>query len=226
MSGLSFYRLQQLISPGLPIGAFTYSQGMEWAVECGWITSADSLEAWLHSCLHDSLAVLELPVLARLRVAVDSDDRECFQHWADLLLANRETRELRLEESQRARAMTAVLEKLPDSKAMNLACWQPALAQTQLAPLALACHHWSIPAEDMLRGQAWSWLENMVTVAVKLVPLGQSDGQQVLYQLSASLDQVVADAQACADEHIGAFTPAAAIASSLHETQYCRLFRS
>ena len=78
----------------------------------------------------------------------------------------------------------------------------------------------------MLRGQAWSWLENMVTVAVKLVPLGQSDGQQVLYQLSASLDQVVADAQACADEHIGAFTPAAAIASSLHETQYCRLFRS
>lgn len=223
---LAFYRLQQLISPGLPVGAFTYSQGMEWAVERGWISSADTLEGWLETCLHDSLAVLELPLLKRLRAAVRADDPALFLEWAEFLLANRETRELRLEESQRARAMTMVLEKLPDSAAMNLAYWQPALARTQLAPLALACHHWSVADADMLRGQAWSWLENMVTVAVKLVPLGQSDGQRVLYRLSASLDEVVTTAQALADDQLGAFTPAAAIASSLHETQYCRLFRS
>lgn len=223
---LAFYRLQQLISPGLPIGAFTYSQGMEWAVECGWISDADSLAQWLESCLNDSLATLELPVLMRLREAVTADDPEAFLGWADFLVANRETRELRLEENQRARALTAVLEKLPDSEAMVLAHWQPALVQTQLAPLALACHHWDVPVDDMLRGQAWSWLENMVTVAVKLVPLGQSDGQQVLFRLSESLDAVVAKARALEDDALGAFTPAAAIASSLHETQYCRLFRS
>lgn len=223
---LAFYRLQQLISPGLPIGAFTYSQGLEWAVECGWVTNDGQLYDWLYDCLHDSLAVLELPVLKRLRDACDRDDRIAFGYWSDFLVASRETRELRLEETQRARALTAVLEKLPDSAAMTLGDWQPALQRTQLAPLALACHHWSVSELDMLRGHAWSWLEGLVTVAVKLVPLGQSDGQCVLYRLSSELDEVVSRAQQCMDDELGASTLAAAIASSLHETQYCRLFRS
>ena len=223
---LAFYRLQQLISPALPIGAFTYSQGMEWAVECGWIDDDDSLQAWLHGCLCDSVAVLELPVLKRLRQALADQDDEAFLYWADYLLASRETRELRQEEMQRARALTAVLQKLPDAEQLDLPRWRAALEKTQLAALALACHHWGVAELDMLRGHAWSWLENMVTVAVKLVPLGQSDGQRVLYRLSQMLDEIVAQAQDCDDDELGAFTPAAAIASSLHETQYCRLFRS
>lgn len=223
---LAFYRLQQLISPGLPIGAFTYSQGMEWAVECGWIQSGDDLQGWLHNCLHDSLAVLELPVLKRLRESVEQDDEARFLEWSQYLLASRETRELRLEEQQRAKAMTAVLKRLPGSERMALSRWQEALDVSALAPLALACHCWDIPVSDMLRGQAWSWLENMVTVAVKLVPLGQSDGQAALYRLAAELDPVIDDACRLQDDELGAFTPAAAIASSLHETQYCRLFRS
>lgn len=223
---LAFYRLQQLISPGLPVGAFTYSQGMEWAVECGWISDDLQLHDWLQSCLRDSVAVLELPVLRRLRDACDRDDVAAFNYWAEFLLASRETHELRLEERQRARALTAVLGKLPDSAAMNLPHWQPALHITQLAPLALACHYWSVSELDMLRGHAWSWLENMVTVAVKLVPLGQSDGQRVLFRLGETLDDIVHCALVCGDDELGASTPAAAIASSLHETQYCRLFRS
>ena len=223
---LAFYRLQQLISPGLPIGAFTYSQGMEWAVECGWIRDDVTLHDWLHGCLFDSVAVLELPVLKRLHDALLASDDEAFREWAAYLVASRETKELRLEEGQRAMALTQVLRKLPDADALDLPRWQDALALTQLAPLALACHHWQVLQQDMLRGHAWSWLENMVTVAVKLVPLGQSDGQRVLYRLSDVLDEVVAQASALSDDELGAFTPAAAIASSLHETQYCRLFRS
>ncbi|MBQ0754712.1 MAG: urease accessory protein UreF [Gammaproteobacteria bacterium] len=223
---LAFYRLQQLISPGLPIGAFTYSQGMEWAVECGWVGNAEQLHDWLDSCLQDSLATLELPILKRLRHACDDNDEDAFRAWSEYLLASRETHELRQEECQRARALTTVLAKLPDSERMNLALWQPALHNTQLAPLALACHHWCVPMGEMLRGQAWSWLENMVTVTVKLVPLGQSDGQRVLYQLGGVLDEVVEKACGYDDDDLGASTVSAAIASSLHETQYCRLFRS
>ena len=96
----------------------------------------------------------------------------------------------------------------------------------QLAGFALACHKWGIRREDMLRGYLWSWLENMVIGAVKLIPLGQSDGQRVLFRFTDTLDEACQAAFSVEDDDIGASSPAQAIASSLHETQYCRLFRS
>lgn len=229
MSNSAFFRLQQLISPSLPIGAFTYSQGMEWAVECGWIKDADDVYVWLDGLLESSVGALELPVLARLYHASQQQDHNAFSHWADTLLAWRETSELRAEECQRGQALTMVLDKLPDAAGwpeLQETQWRDALAQTQLAGFALACARWHVDLEQALNGYLWSWLENMVIVAVKLIPLGQSDGQRVLYRFSDQLAAITKQAMGLADDDIGSSSPAMAIASSLHETQYCRLFRS
>ncbi|VAW93901.1 Urease accessory protein UreF, partial [hydrothermal vent metagenome] len=90
----------------------------------------------------------------------------------------------------------------------------------------LAAQRWQISLEDLLVGYTWSWLENAVAAAIKLVPLGQTEGQSLLYRFSAEINTAVEHALALNDDAIGASTPALAIASSLHETQYSRLFRS
>jgi len=226
-SELASLRLFQLISPSLPVGAFTYSQGMEWAVEQGWISDPQNLSDWLETILNDSLSWLELPILIRLYHASKSKDAEKFTHWNQILLACRETRELRQEELNRARALLAVLNKLPDAAQWHeLFTWREALLKTQLAGFSLSAERWQIDCRQALNAYAWSWLENAVTVAVKLIPLGQSDGQIALHQLSEKIPAAVDLAFRVKDEEIGASTVAMAIASSLHETQYTRLFRS
>jgi len=220
-------RLLQLVSPNLPTGAFTYSQGMEWAVECGWLSNEKDTRDWLKSALEDSLQYLELPLLARLYEAANTNNPASFLHWSQWLYASRETFELRNEEKQRARALFSLLKKLPNSNDWpELENWQQALVSSQLAGYALAASHWHIAVKDLLTGYAWSWLENAVVVAIKLVPLGQSEGQRLLYELSTEIDLVVKQAITIEDDEIGASSAALAIASSLHESQYTRLFRS
>ncbi|MAR00130.1 MAG: urease accessory protein UreF [Oceanospirillaceae bacterium] len=230
MSG-SFFRLQQLISPSLPIGAFTYSQGLEWAVECGWVSDAEDLYQWLDGLLDSAVVSLDLPLLLRLYQASAHNSYSSFGYWSEYLLACRETRELRAEEQQRGQALLMVLDKLPDSAqwpelVKGDGGWREAVGMTQLSGFALACQKWQITPEKMLQGYLWSWLENMVIVAVKLIPLGQSDGQRVLFRFSDRLTDICEQGTQVRDEDIGAASPAMAIASSLHETQYCRLFRS
>ena len=216
-------RLLQLASPTLPIGAFTYSQGLEWAVEAGWVNDLDSLSDWLGGLMYDSLALLELPILARLYRAVEDRDPRRLRHWGERLRASRETRELRLEEHNRARALTTLLIDLEIEQAAD---WRAELALCQAAPHALASVHWGIALEDSALGYAWGWLENQVAAAVKLIPLGQTDGQRAQLQLAEALPALVDRALALADSDIGAGAPALAIASARHETQYTRLFRS
>jgi urease accessory protein len=96
----------------------------------------------------------------------------------------------------------------------------------QAAPFALAAVHWKIGLEDCLLGYAWGWTENQVAAAIKLVPLGQTDGQRVQLKLAERLPATVARAMKVEDDDIGAGAPALAIASACHETQYTRLFRS
>lgn len=216
-------RLMHLVSPSLPVGAFTYSQGLEWAVEAGWLGNAADTEHWLTGELKAALAYLDLPVAARMMAAVAADDRDGLAHWTHLLLAARETSELRAEERQRGRAMADLLRAwdLPGSTE-----WRELLAQSQTAGFAFAAVHWQIPVADALGGLAFAWAENLVLAAVKLVPLGQSDGQRVLMRIGAEVPAAVAQALALGDDDIGASSPALAIASARHERQYTRLFRS
>ncbi len=226
-SRLAQLRLLQLVSPNLPTGAFTYSQGLEWAVECGWLKNKTDTHNWLKSILDDSLQYLELPLLARLYDAAQNNNAELFLHWSQRLFASRETFELRNEETQRARALFSLLKKLPNSENWTqLENNKPALLASQIAGYALAASQWKINLNDLLLAYTWSWLENAVVVAIKLVPLGQSEGQQLLFELSDDINSAVEQVLKINDDEIGASTAAMAIASCLHETQYTRLFRS
>lgn len=220
---LALLRLLHLVSPTLPIGSFTYSQGIEWAVECGWIKTADDLENWLENLLHTGMAYLDLPILQRLYAAVEQQDRDLLQYWISYLNASRETGELLQEEKNRGRALTDLLIALEIPQA---ATWKPQLAQNQAAAFAFAAVHWRIPLQQAAYGYVWSWLENLVLAAVKIIPLGQTQGQKILHSMTPLLPAVVQAGLAVGDEDIGASSPALAIASSRHETQYTRLFRS
>lgn len=222
-AALARLRLLQLASPGLPVGGFTYSQGLEWAVEAGWLVDRHSVEDWLSGLLVDSLATWDLALLARLYRACERADRVALSSWGQYLLAGRETRELRVEERNRARAMTTLLVELGVPRVSD---WRAELACCQAAPFALAAQHWGIALDDCLLGYAWTWLEGQVAAAIKLVPLGQSDGQRVQLALAARVPAAVATALSLNDDQLGAGAPALAIASARHETQYTRLFRS
>ena len=218
---LALLRLLQLCSGSLPIGGFSYSQGLEWAVAAGWVRDAASLGDWLADLAATNLAGVEIPVLARLHAAVIARDVEATRYWCQWLLATRETSELRDEERHRGRALASLLVELEVPLAKD---WRPTLATCQSAGFALAAAGWDIPLPRAALGLAWAWLENLVLAGVKLVPLGQTAGQRLLRDLGPVLVEAVQRGLSLSDEELGA--SALAIASSQHQTQYCRLFRS
>ena len=219
----SLPRLLQLVSPSLPIGAYSYSQGLEWAVEANWINDPDSLRSWLQDQLRTTQQYWDLPLLVRLYQASAAPRHEALANWTWTLLAGRESAELRSEEQHRGRALHALLDKLgmlrPDDP-------HEAIAACQLSGFALAAQRWQIPLEQAMTGYVWSWLENSVLSGVKLVPLGQTAGQQILLALGEMLTAVVEQALQLSDDELGASTPALAHASAAHEMQRTRLFRS
>jgi urease accessory protein len=231
-SGNQLLRLLQLVSPSLPVGAFAYSQGLEWAVEAGWVTDEEALAAWLSEQLGNALAWVDLPLLARMMAAVRDGDPGALSASIDELTAMRETAELRAEEAGRGRALAELLDSLgllgggsPET-ADGATGWKSLLARSQLAGFAFACAVWNIRPSEALIGYAWSWAETLTLAGVKLVPLGQTAGQRVLLGIANQIPETVERSLALKDAEIGAASPALAIASSLHETQYTRLFRS
>jgi urease accessory protein len=216
-------RLLQLVSPSLPVGGFTYSQGLEWAVECGWVTDAESLKAWIENLLETSIASMETPILIRLYLASARKDIEALSYWSHYLLASRETRELRQEERNRGRAMASLL---PEVGVPITGEQLPSLKQCQLACFAHAARYWQIPLREASAAYLWGWLENITLAGVKIIPLGQTQGQMIIAELTSAIPQIVTAALELPDERIGASCTAQAIASSQHETQYTRIYRS
>jgi urease accessory protein len=215
----SLLRLLQLASAALPAGSFAYSQGMEWAVEAGWVTDSDSTAEWLGGQMTTTMRHVDVPLLARLYEA----GADSAGYWDQIVFACRETAELRNEEHHRGQALLRVLRALlPD--AVNDFANRPRMSF--VAAFALAARRWKIPRDDALAGYLWSWLENQVLAAIRLVPLGQIAGQRLLVSLSIDIPAVITAGLACADEAIGASAPGIAIASCGHELQYTRLFRS
>ncbi|WP_153449045.1 urease accessory protein UreF [Vibrio algicola] len=228
MNDVACFRLFQLISPSLPIGGFTYSQGLEWAVEKGWVSNQPQMMQWLEMMLNNSLTTLELPIVAKFYQALEQDDEASIQYWSDYLYSCRETRELRAEELQRGKALFTLLKQLDIPIKSR---WQPqdnpnAATQNQLLGFCVAAKQWGISLHNLQQGYLWSWAENMVMAGVKLVPLGQTAGQKSLIELANWLPQAIERANQIQDDDIGSFTPSVAIASSCHERQYTRLFRS
>ena len=220
---LALLRLLQLVSPSLPIGGFTYSQGLEWAVEAGWVRTAADLESWVGDQLRFALTRVDLPLLVRMRAAAAAGDRAGLAVLVDRLTASRETAELRMEEAARGRALADLLRAWGLIEAQE---WRPVLVRSQAAGLAYAAAVWGLAPRALAAGYAWSWAENLVLAGVKCIPLGQTQGQQVLARLAALIPAAVDEALALPDDALGASTAGLAIASSAHETQYTRLFRS
>lgn len=219
---LALLRLCQLVSPALPVGAYAYSQGLEYAVHAGWVHDETTTFDWLQGLARASFARLDLPILLRLLAAWRADDRSALARWNARLLASRETQELRDEDRHLGRALARVLEQLDIPEASTASETPTTYAQMY----ALACARWEIESAAASCGYLWSWLENQVLAAVKLVPLGQSAGQRLLFRLVPVIGECADDAGLVADADIGVGAVAQGIGSALHETQYTRLFRS
>lgn len=220
---LADLRLRQLTSAALPVGAFAYSQGLESAVELGWVSGAAQAEQWLGGLLEHALGGLEVPLLARLMAAFQAHDAAAAQRWSALLLALRDTAELRAQERALAGAWAALLAGLDVPGAQH---WAQLPQRTALALYALGAAHFGIGVAAAARGCVWAWLEAQASAAVRAVPLGHAAAQRMVHALAPRIPAVVARGLALADADIGAGAPALAIASSRHETQYSRLFRS
>lgn len=225
-------RLLQLVSPSLPTGGFAYSQGLEWAIETGWIKSGEDLEHWLEEIMIKSMTMVDIPIFSRLFHACCDNNKKAFTQWSSMLLASRETSELRLEEKNRGRALASILKSLgierlnvPDINAQKVN-WNTIISSCQVAGFALAAAEWKIPIQEAAAGYIWAWLENQVLAGIKIIPLGQTRGQQVLQKLSWRIQEALDRGLVLEDEDIGSSLPALAIGSSCHETQYTRLFRS
>jgi urease accessory protein len=215
-------RLCHLVSPALPVGAYAYSQGLEYAVHAGWITDEDSTWQWLDGLSRYAIGTLDLPILWRLYAAWSADDAAAIEQWNAQLIASRETQELRAEELHLGGALARVLKELELPQALD---WLE--RPTSLAVMfALAAVRWRIAAGDALRGYLWTWSENQVLASIKLVPLGQSAGQRLLHRLIGPMPGIVEQAMLLRDDEIGVGVLSQALASSWHESQYSRLFRS
>lgn len=213
----------QLSSPTLPVGAFAYSQGLESAIEMGIITDKETLAAWLKDSLIFSSKHVDLPLFKRIYECWDGGDNGTVLVWNKTLFAQRETKELRDEDHQLGLALARLLDDLGIKQAKALR------KEKQLCFLTLftlAACEWNIEMEQAANGFIWSWLDNQIAAAIKLVPLGQTDGQRVLSELLPIIPQIVEQGFAVTSDEIGASLPMMAIFSSQHETQYSRLFRS
>jgi urease accessory protein len=209
---MSLARLFQLASPTLPVGAYSYSQGLEAAIEAKIVFDAGTAEAWIADVLELSVARMEAQVLRRMVGEMSAERRQALN---DFFVASRETAELRAETLQMGQSLARLLGDLQ----IKIDVEYPAFPTAY----AMAVRHWGIDADEAVVAYLWSWLENQVMAAVKAVPLGQTAGQKILLKLG---DRLEALGTGIPEESWSNLTPGLAHLSSQHETQYSRLFRS
>jgi len=214
-------RLFQLVSPALPVGGFSFSHGLEYAVEAGWVKTEEEVSQWVATVMRESLGRVDLPILFRAINALQQNDVTTFSYWNDYCLANRESAEFYLADTEMGKALLRLLKQLhPADNHLIDGDVSFVLA------FAVAAQRWGITQDDAMAGFLWSWLENQVTAATKIVPFGQSVAQRMLWQLSEAVNPILLKATKLRDQQLGGGLPRLAIASALHETQYTRLYRS
>ena len=211
-------KLLTLSSTALPVGAYCYSQGVESAIDQGFIHDEVSSIAYFEEVLEMLLVRFELPVLQRLIQSYANEEQ--FLYWANLYRASRESRELLAESQQLAFSLNAWIRdvlKLPVTVKKQFG-FVPVYAQL--------CGQLQLNIADVLTAYSFSVLENQVLAAVKTIPLGQMSGQRILWQLHKLIPQAVEQALTLQDDELSSSLPQYAMLSMAHETQYSRLFRS
>jgi urease accessory protein len=244
MHPITLTRLLQLASPALPVGAYSYSQGLEAAIDAGVVRDEATTLQWISDVLELTVSRMEAPLFLRLHAAWSADDgrstngrasvrpehgtatqskgeRLAATDWNEIFLASRETAELRAETAQMGYSLARLLTELREPHPFG--SWTEVSLPAAYTWWAVRC---GIDASSALIAYLWSWAENQVMAALKAVPLGQSAGQRVLFALGTRIVDQAARAQTLDDDALGGLAPAFAILSSRHETQYSRLFRS
>jgi urease accessory protein len=214
-----------LASPALPVGAFSYSQGLEWQVDCGAILTEADAGDWIRAVLDAGVARFELPLLATLMRAWSAADHSALAALNDDYLASREAAELRAETVQMGYSCSQLLKALDACRGVAdvLADIREPAFPTAWSGAAVAL---DVPIGPALTAWTWAWAENQVMAAIKAVPLGQTAGQRLLMMLGEAIPSRVDAAIDLPREDWSNFAPGLAIASCRHETQYSRLFRS
>lgn len=217
----SLLRLLQISSASFPIGAFAYSQGVENAVDTGWIkTEVEALE-WIGGQLRHGVTALDVPFLKRFYAAWHAGEWGCVAALAQQQLAFREARELREEEHKLGRSTLRALGALGAPPALT---WSGPM--TWVGAYALGAAFWNIPLHDAACGYLYAWCENQVIAASRLIPLGQQSAQRVLSSCLERVPECVEHGFALPDDEIGLSAPGHVLACMAHETQYSRLFLS
>ena len=229
----SLLQLMWLASPALPVGGFSYSEGLESAVDRALAATENEARDWLVDHLHMTLARSDLAVLAKAVGAWRRADMAHVSELNDWVLQTRETSELRLQTEQMGRSLLQLLKTVHPELVEGAAHpWaSTSSARTDSPPtypiaFALAASSTQASVRDCLLAYAFGWAENMTQAAIKAIPLGQSAGQRILARLSADIPAAVDHAMSLMDSERQAFSPMLAILSAQHETQYSRLFRS
>jgi urease accessory protein len=217
-------RLLQLVSPALPVGAYSYSEGLETLVQANQLISAETLTHWLTQELQVGAIRLEAAAIVRVYRSVQLSDETDLIYWNDWLSAFRETEELREQSWQMGRSLSRLLLELDPSLSPYIhACGDRC---NFAIAFAIAAAHWQIDCHAALLGYLQSWVTNLIGAGVKLIPLGQTAGQKVLLNLYPTITATAEDVLTLQDEAFGMCGWGVAIASMNHETLYSRLFRS
>ncbi|SEA23203.1 urease accessory protein UreF [Nitrosospira multiformis] len=217
--------LLHLASPSLPIGAYTYSQGLESAIEQGLVRDETSAREWLVEML-GIFTDFELPILQRLLKAFSERDEAAVSFWTECFVASRETSEFRAETVQ----MGYSLAKLVIDLKLGDDSMRAILENQQAIPLptafACAAEALGIPHEESLLGMLFSMAENQVLACVKSVPLGQLSGQRLLLSLHPVIEACSIRASQLTDDELSSWAPGLSLLSMQHEVQYSRIYRS
>ena len=222
----SLLHLLQLASPSLPIGAYSYSQGLESAMANGQVHDQASARLWLVATLHDVVARFEAPLLWRLMQAWLQEDAAAVTHWTEIALAGRDTAEFRAETVQMGYSLTRLVTELDLANPALLTILHAQPDVPLPTALAFAAVALDVPPEMALLGMLFSWAENQVLVCVKSVPLGQVAGQRLLLSLRPELEAASLAVQALDDDDLCNWSPGLSLRSMQHEVQYSRLYRS
>lgn len=233
-NALQYNRLLQLCSANLPVGGFSFSQGLEYAVEMGWINDSDSTFNWLELNLSQSIARTDLAIIKRQYEALLNNDCAAFIKWNQHLIACRESNELHLADIAMGKALIRLLKQL------DVAEIQQGIRQYQdlfevnkigaeisfVSAFVLTASLFKLDLLLIQSGYCWTYIDNQVAAATKLVPLGQTQSQNLLFNITEKVEAAIQLANSLNDNDIGASLPRLAMASAWHETQYTRLFRS
>ncbi|NJR39163.1 MAG: urease accessory protein UreF [Leptolyngbyaceae cyanobacterium CSU_1_4] len=220
----SLLALLQFVSPALPVGAYSYSEGVETLVQKGKVKDLATLEYWLQQELKYGAISVEAIALLRAYTCVENDDRTGLKYWNEWLSAFRETEEIRRQSWQMGRSLTRLLIDLQP-------LLQPAITACEehcnfTVAFAIAADHWQIDPQTALLGYLYSWAANLANAGVRLIPLGQTQGQQLLLNLYPVLERTATTAMNANNDSLKNCGWGLAIASMQHETLYSRLFRS